>query len=114
MLIASWCPQRQVIRRELCAILSKGTRTFCYLDEFGSDKGGVAEVPLLLAIKERITPTADEDEPHLEYGVCIVDPTTFSFQLGQFADDSQRRRLRTLLSQCTPTEVRGAAGPGAE
>ena len=47
--------QRTVVNRELCSVLSKGTRTFCYLDE----AGGAAEDtdpsgPLLMAIKEHI------------------------------------------------------------
>lgn len=39
------------------------------------------------------------------YGVCIVDTVIGNLTLGQFADDSQRSRLRTLLARYCPTEV---------
>lgn len=40
-----------------------------------------------------------------EYGVCMVDATTATFSLGQFADDPARSRLRTLLAQQLPVEI---------
>ena len=55
------------------------------------------------------TPThaqEEEPEPSISYGVCMVDPTTGVFHVGQFADGPQRWRLRTLLSQFSPSEVR--------
>lgn len=47
-----------------------------------------------------------EAEPRVFYGVCMVDPTTGAFHMGQFEDGPQRWRLRTLLSQFSPSEVR--------
>ena len=44
------------------------------------------------------------------YGVCIVDTVIGNLTLGQFADDSQRSRLRTLLARYCPTEVLLATG----
>lgn len=52
--------------------------------------------------------TADGDGPPpavCEYGVCMVDSTTATFSLGQFADDRARSRLRTLLAQQIPAEI---------
>lgn len=40
-----------------------------------------------------------------EYGICMVDATTATFSLGQFADDPARSRLRTLLAQQLPVEI---------
>lgn len=40
-----------------------------------------------------------------EYGICMVDSTTATFSLGQFADDPARSRLRTLLAQQLPVEI---------
>lgn len=40
-----------------------------------------------------------------EYGVCMLDATTATFSLGQFADDPARSRLRTLLAQQLPVEI---------
>ena len=51
---------------------------------------------------------ADADGPPAaacEYGVCMVDATTATFSLGQFADDPARSRLRTLLAQQLPVEI---------
>lgn len=51
---------------------------------------------------------ADADGPPpavCEYGVCMVDATTATFSLGQFADDPARSRLRTLLAQQLPVEI---------
>lgn len=44
------------------------------------------------------------------YGVCLVDTVIGNLTLGQFADDSQRSRLRTLLARYCPTEVLLATG----
>lgn len=52
--------------------------------------------------------SADADGPPAavcEYGVCMVDATTATFSLGQFADDPARSRLRTLLAQQLPVEI---------
>lgn len=51
---------------------------------------------------------ADADAPPeavCEYGICMVDSTTATFSLGQFADDRARSRLRTLLAQQQPIEI---------
>ncbi len=45
------------------------------------------------------------EEARVTYGVCLVDPTTGAFHVGQFEDGPQRWRLRTLLSQFSPSEV---------
>lgn len=52
--------------------------------------------------------TEDDDGPPAavcEYGICMVDATTATFSLGQFADDPARSRLRTLLAQQLPVEI---------
>lgn len=40
-----------------------------------------------------------------DVGVCFFDVTTLEIQVGQFVDDSQFSKLRTLTSQIRPTEV---------
>ena len=83
-----------MVARELCSVLSKGTRTFCYLDEATFEAGGVGggvEGPLLLSIKEDVLPPTEEGgEEKVLFGVCMVDPTTAAFHLGQFEDGPQR------------------------
>lgn len=103
--------KRTVVARELCSVLSKGTRTFCYLDEAnfdGQGPGDGAGGPMLMAIKEVEVPREEmegEGEGRVVFGVCMVDPTTATFHLGQFEDNEQRWRLKTMLSQHSPAEV---------
>lgn len=49
--------QRTVVSRELCSVLSKGTRTICYLDEAQllEGKAGDGSGALLMAIKEEVS-----------------------------------------------------------
>ncbi|CAM9367467.1 unnamed protein product [Chrysoparadoxa australica] len=110
----------KVVRRELCSIMSSGTRTYCFLDSlYGLPNGSGCNTKPLLSIKEKPLATepgpmagAQEDEDEdaapkgaCEYGITIVDCTTASFSLGQFADDKARSRLRTLLAQIQPAEI---------
>lgn len=104
--------KRTVVARELCSVLSRGTRTFCYLDEATFEEGAGSDptgAPLLIAIKqEKVEAEAGregEDEGRVAYGVCMVDPTTATFHLGQFEDGPQRWRLKTMLSQFSPAEI---------
>ncbi|CAM9425822.1 unnamed protein product [Phaeothamnion confervicola] len=126
----------KVVAREVCSVLSRGTRTFCFLDDVtamataGFDDGR-ASAGVLMSLVEMPLPLepaparaggggndyfgGDEDEDATplaacEYGVCMVDTTTATFTLGQFADDAQRSRLRTLLAQVVPAEILFARG----
>ena len=111
----------KVVAREMCSIMSKGTRTYCHLDDLSAldDVGGTSGTSssILLCIKEskqlaatssvgdtEDIPAADK-VPMPEYGICIVDTVIGTVTLGQFSDDLQRTRLRTLLSRYMPTEV---------
>lgn len=107
----------KVVNRELCSVLSRGTRTFCFLDLSRSESAaGQSSPALILAIVEKVLTKdgsamdveIDENAPPpavCEYGVCMVDAATATFTLGQFADSEERPRLRTLLTQLTPAEV---------
>lgn len=108
----------QVVCREVCSIVSRGTRTFCYLDDTTLlEKGEVSTGPLI-SIKETLVDNDDamdvdddEDEDKgtkavCEYGVTIIDAITGTVTLGQFADDVLRSRLQTLLASFSPSEVR--------
>lgn len=114
----------KVVNREVCSILTMGTRTFCYLDQSEvKDKESIDvdrmshpdDVGSLLAIKEIIfdVPTdvnkaeCDEDEvqPVCEYGITVIDSVRGCITIGQFADDILRSRMLTLLTTFTPSEV---------
>ena len=112
----------QVVNREVCSIMTLGTRTFCYLDdengllEETSSDGTGAGGPLL-AIREvmlspgdntNATRTEDGDEvrPVCEYGITMVDAVRGTVTIGQFADDILRSRMDTLMTSFRPSEVR--------
>ena len=116
-------PAPKVVNREVCSVLSLGTRTFCYLDEGTglldeAQSSDTASVGPLLAIREILiasTPErdamADDDDngetvqPVCEYGITMVDAVRGSVTIGQFADDVLRSRLATLLASFVPSEV---------
>lgn len=91
----------QVVNREVCSVLSQGTRTFCFLDDTRvlSKKGNQTGIGPLLAIREVI------DGDNVEYGVTIVDAIRSCVTLGQFADDILRSRMFTLLATFEPSEI---------
>jgi len=115
----------QVVCREVCGIVSKGTRTFCYLEDARylerGDKNGTTGP--LVAIKEVLVKEEEEDamkedgneeggtKAVYEYGVTVVDAITGTVTLGQFADDVLRSRLLTLLTSFGPSEVLYEGGP---
>jgi DNA mismatch repair protein MSH6 len=112
-----------VVNREVCSILSLGTRTFCALD----DKDILAEVdsvennktggPLLAIAENMLDPVTtipnnspDEDDDSqvqavCEYGITLVDAVRATVTVGQFADDVLRSRLNTLLARLAPSEI---------
>jgi len=122
-------PAPKVVNREVCSVMSIGTRTFCYLDEANSllddAQSPDTSVGPLLAIREISLETekvasqdsddgdADSDDntedkvvkPVCEYGITLVDTVRGSVTIGQFADDVLRSRLETLLASFAPSEV---------
>ncbi|CAB9521407.1 protein MutS [Seminavis robusta] len=105
-----------VVNREVCSIMTVGTRTCCYLDgDLSINASGEAGIGPLLAIKEKkIEQSTQEDDsdqdggvihPVCEYGIVAVDASRAEITMGQFADDAMRTRLHTLLSTLAPSEV---------
>ena len=93
----------KTMRREVCSVVTPGTRTYSVLDmRLEKDGGGfepVAGPTLLAAVRER------EVDGVLTYGVCVCDAPTGTFTLAQFEDDAMRTRLRTLLADKACAEV---------
>ena len=103
----------KVVAREMCSIMSKGTRTYCHLDDLSLlDQGPSAGSSVLFCIKE-VAVAATEEEAGAgvgpgvaaQYGICSVDCVLGSVTLALFEDDKQRTRLRTMLSKFSPNEV---------
>lgn len=121
----------KVVARELCSVKTKGTVTGNFMDhdltnvtggsssktsQIGSPAYllGIVEVSSdVVARGEAAASTADESgtagatqgSGNCEFGVCLVDAATSRVLLGQFTDDRQRTRLRTLLAEMLPVEV---------
>ncbi len=116
-----------VVNREVCSIVSAGTRTFCFMDDLSAlntddGQGGIGP---LLVIKETMIASAsgndeneDEDsvQPVCEYGITLVNAATGAITLGQFADDVLRSRMNTLLTKYRPSEIliEGGSEPCSE
>lgn len=116
-------PTPKVVNREVCSILSLGTRTFCYLDDatalvaaeqpqpsLSSHTGPllvIREVEFEAPVAAAESPDVDDDTPPAacEYGITLVDAIRGSVTLGQFADDVLRSRMQTLLASFAPSEV---------
>ena len=125
--------REKVVARELCSVLSSGTRTYCHLDDLsllednapsvgggvdGDDKrsvGGSKSRSVLMCIKESMTSdidistttTTSSSSPNglSEYGICCVDTVLGTITIAQFGDNKQRSRLRTMLARYRPSEI---------
>lgn len=102
-------PSPKVVNREVCSVMTLGTRTFCYLDDGKDvlDEGGA--VGPLLAIREILIENVESDgdhaQPVCEYGITAIDAVRGVVTIGQFADDVLRSRMNTLLAAFSPSEV---------
>lgn len=79
--------KKDVIRREVCQILTRGTAVDHNPADYSSR--------FLLAIFEE----------KLKFGVVFVDTTTHEFYVGEFEDDETRANLRTTVLRMKPVEV---------
>ncbi|GKY92700.1 hypothetical protein MPSEU_000240200 [Mayamaea pseudoterrestris] len=101
----------KVVNREVCSILTAGTRTYCVLDRIDDTAdASSAGVGPLLAIREvllDLPSSQDETEvqPVCEYGITLVDAVRGIVTVGQFADDVLRSRMDTLLLTFQPSEI---------
>eukprot|EP00092_Neocalanus_flemingeri_P023891 GFUD01025916.1.p1 GENE.GFUD01025916.1~~GFUD01025916.1.p1 ORF type:complete len:1157 (-),score=408.68 GFUD01025916.1:96-3209(-) len=87
----------KVVAREVCQVSTKGTRVNNFLDSDNFE----GEPSYLMAIFEKPGPV---------FGVAFIDTTIGCFNLGQFSDDKNLSRLRTLAAHFPPTEVLHARG----
>uniref|UniRef100_A0A3P8VVX0 DNA mismatch repair protein n=1 Tax=Cynoglossus semilaevis TaxID=244447 RepID=A0A3P8VVX0_CYNSE len=99
----------RVVRREVCRIITRGTQTYSVLDGASSE----SQSKFLLSFKEK---SEDESTGRCRtYGVCFVDTSVGHFNIGQFQDDRNCSRMRTLIAHFTPVEVLFEKGnPSAE
>jgi len=83
----------RVVAREVCQLSTKGTRVNNFLDSSNFE----GEPRYLLALYESNAEQA--------YGVAFVDTTIGVFHIGQFTDDKNLSRLRTLTAHYPPVEI---------
>lgn len=99
----------KVVSREVCSVMSKGTRTYCHLDdlsllESGSSVGQSSSI--LFGVKEIESAASDSADGAVpEYGISCIDTVLGTITLAQFQDDLLRSRLRTMVSRFSPSEV---------
>lgn len=93
------CKYDKVVKREICRVSSKGTRTYSFIDGDTCE----SQSSFLLAVTERCEgDTAGEEGT---YGICFVDTSIGKFHVGQFQDDRHSSRFRTLISHHAPAQV---------
>jgi DNA mismatch repair protein MSH6 len=85
------------VRREACQFLSAGTNIA--QDEAGAMQLDHQEKYMLSLIEQQTSDGA------VQYGVCVLDSSTSTFEVGSFVDDEYQTRLATLMSQLQPVEV---------
>ncbi|MCD7449438.1 DNA mismatch repair protein msh6 [Datura stramonium] len=88
----------KVVRREICAVVTKGTLTE------GEMLAANPDASYLMAVTESSQTAAFQQEKHT-YGICMVDITTSKIIIGQFEDDSDCSALCCLLSELRPVEI---------
>ncbi|KAL2345471.1 hypothetical protein Fmac_006756 [Flemingia macrophylla] len=88
----------KVVRREICAVVTKGTLTD------GELLSANPEAAYLMALTEHQGNNPNEISEHM-YGVCIVDVATSRVILGQFKDDLECSALCCILSEIRPVEI---------
>lgn len=88
----------KVVKREICAVVTKGTLTD------GEFMATNPDASYLMAVTESFQ-ASENKEGSLILGVCLVDVSTSRFMLGQFGDNPERNSLCALLTELRPVEI---------
>ncbi|KAG2634955.1 hypothetical protein PVAP13_2NG321800 [Panicum virgatum] len=89
----------KVVRREICAMVTKGTLTE------GEHLLANPDPSYLLSVTESLQQSSNKSQYTCIIGVCIVDVSTSKFIVGQFQDDPERHGLCSILSEMRPVEI---------
>ncbi|CAN6166912.1 unnamed protein product [Urochloa humidicola] len=89
----------KVVRREICAVVTKGTLTE------GEHLLANPDPSYLLSVTESHQQSLKKSQDTCTIGVCIVDVSTNKFIVGQFQDDPERHGLCSILSEMRPVEI---------
>ncbi|KAJ6343741.1 hypothetical protein OIU76_005481 [Salix suchowensis] len=88
----------KVVKREICAVITKGTLTEGELLSANPDAS------YLMSLTESCQSFANQGFERF-FGICVVDITTSRIILGQFGDDAECSSLCRLLSELRPVEI---------
>ncbi|KAG8663592.1 hypothetical protein MANES_01G227200v8 [Manihot esculenta] len=88
----------KVVKREICAVVTKGTLTE------GELLAANPDASYLMAVTERCQNLENENFERV-FGICVVDVATSRIFLGQFKDDAECSSLCCLLSELRPVEI---------
>uniref|UniRef100_A0ACD5YI65 Uncharacterized protein n=1 Tax=Avena sativa TaxID=4498 RepID=A0ACD5YI65_AVESA len=89
----------KVVRREICAMVTKGTLTE------GESLLANPNPSYILSVAEDSQYSSKNSEDGQTIGVCIIDVSTSKFIVGQFQDDPERHVLCSVLSEMRPVEI---------
>ncbi|XP_047048385.1 DNA mismatch repair protein MSH6 [Lolium rigidum] len=89
----------KVVRREICALVTKGTLTE------GESLLSNPDPSYILSVTEDSQYSAKKSQDGHTIGVCIIDVSTSKFIVGQFQDDAERHVLCSVLSEMRPVEI---------
>ncbi|XWS76639.1 hypothetical protein CRYUN_Cryun01aG0194500 [Craigia yunnanensis] len=87
----------KVVKREICAVVTKGTLTE------GEMMSANPDPSYLMTVNENCQSSNQYEER--VFGVCAVDVATSRIILGQFGDDSECSALSCLLAELRPVEI---------
>nr|XP_011465355.1 PREDICTED: DNA mismatch repair protein MSH6 [Fragaria vesca subsp. vesca] len=88
----------KVVKREVCAVVTKGTLTE------GEMLSANPDASYLMAVTETSQNLVNQNAERV-FGVCVVDVATSRVILGQFPDDLECSALSCLLSELRPVEL---------
>lgn len=88
----------KVVKREICAVVTKGTLTE------GEMLSANPDASYILSVNEGCSVSSDDKQERI-YGVCVVDVATSRIIIGQIKDDMDCSALCCLLSELRPVEI---------
>lgn len=87
----------KVVKREICAVVTKGTLTE------GEMLSANPDASYLMAVAECCQSLSSQERRI--FGICVVDVATSKILLGQFEDDMECSVLSCLLTELRPVEI---------
>lgn len=102
----------KVVAREVCSVVSSGTRTYCHFDD-NNVNDMISATSVLMSVKQEfvVQEVCDNmiDRSSVEnvfaFGICVVNTVTSTVNFAGFLDSVALTKFRTLLAMFSPNEV---------